>query len=94
MHGGVSSAATDEDIVISGNVIKNTDKNGINILNHNNVKIYSNSNITNIADKGIFISSSSPGAVNISIENNTIKNTQEEGIYVYSAMQVVVISNK
>jgi len=91
MHGGVSSSTTDEDIVIRGNVVRNSGLNGIVISNHSNVKI--DGNVINGADKGIYISSSARSAVNISMENNTITNCQKEGIYVYSAKQVEVINN-
>jgi nitrous oxidase accessory protein NosD len=91
MHGGISSAETDEAIVISGNVITNAGQSGIVISNHSNVKIAGNS--ISRADTGIFISSSSPGAVNISLENNTISKTNKEGINVYYAKQLEVLGN-
>lgn len=91
MHGGVSSSTTDEGIVIRGNVVRNSGLNGIIISNHSNVKI--DGNVINGADRGIYISSSAPGAVNISMENNTITNSRKEGIYVYFANQVEVINN-
>ena len=91
MHGGASSFATDEGILISGNVISNTRLNAVNISNHSNVRI--DDNIINDADKGIFISSSSPGAINVSIANNTINNTKKEGIGVYFALQLEIMNN-
>lgn len=80
--------AQDTKVEISGNEISNASKMGIRVMSGSEGKVLSNI-INNCGERGISVSEST-----LSIEENTIKNVTECGIWAYDKGTVSLIKNK